>query len=160
MRILLQSRLLPDECVDRLRNELVVWSYPRNLFAWPERGSILGRVSDTTFDIVRYRRFIRNSFKPVASGRFTPSGSGTRIEATIGMSSFIVVFLGVMLLATCAVALATFTNPNDAPFGQGGLLAPLFPLGMLVAGRLMSRDDTEWLQRLLERLLEASPTLD
>ena len=137
-----------------------MWRYPRNLFVWPERGSILGRVSDSGFEIVRYRRFIRNSFKPVASGRFIPSGSGTRIEATIGMSSFIVALLGVMLLATCAVALATFTNPNDAPFGQGGLLAPLIPVVMLLAGRFMSRTDTEWLQRLLERVLEASPTLE
>src|SRR6266581_4459699 len=98
----LTSSLSLEACRDRLRadagslwNPFAAWGHP-----------VRGRVTDRGFWIVKTIHY-RNSFQTEARGRWTPEGSGTRIEVSFGMSRWVAVFMILWVgLFTIAFAIA------------------------------------------------------
>lgn len=89
-KLVFDSPLSQEEAVRRLALEV---AKPRSGWQWREKRTekFEGTVSDESFQISRIIRY-RNSFLPVIQGRFSPFGSGVRIEVTMKLHVIILIF--------------------------------------------------------------------
>ncbi len=156
---LLETRLSPEECYARLAPQVA------SGFAFRTDRPVRGSVSTNGFTLTKTISH-RNSFQAQASGRFMPIPSGTRVEIGFALSPIVAVFIclwlgvvgiifagslitGIVMARTLADSLAAVAF---AAFPAGMLL---FGIGLLAFGRWLTRDEPEFLMRILAETLEA-----
>ena len=152
----LATRLSPDECVRRLRENVDGW--------WKLFGTkrVIGRVSGTRFT-GRLRISYRNSFQTCVRADIHGEAGGTFIVCRFGMYRFVIAFMAVWF----AVATAGFCGVLLVLLHQGGRggdawsgLAVMtvmlgFGAGLVLFCRWLARDEQAILTRFLCDLLQA-----
>jgi len=123
----------PDECVRRMK-ELVAFS----IFGFAVKKPFVGRVSEKSFLITKKVRY-RNSFKPWLRGKLAPLGSGTEIEANIGMHPFAKVFLclwfgAFAVIGSGFVCVSLYQIVGEEDWGVEQAKFLIIPLGMAAFG--------------------------
>src|SRR5262245_27737925 len=115
----LLSNLSPDECCTRLAARTAPWHSREGLLGkWAANDRPqCGTVSRYRFQLIKTPTE-RNSWRPEANGRFTPTANGTRIDMSIGQNLAITVFeifvLGAIFAYLIAAA-ATGRLLSDGP---------------------------------------------
>ncbi len=152
-RVVLVTNLAPEECHDRLKRHLAAWYYMPTQRDLREGGRVLGgRVSSRGFSVYK-KDNTRNSFRPVASGTFTPIPEGTRVEVWVGTPLWARLF---MLWWLAFVAFGAILGilwsaiPSLIPVVMFGI-----GIGLYIYSSASSRDQRPYLLDLLARVLEA-----
>lgn len=158
---LLQTRLTPEECRDRLTP--LVGSSWGGWSTCPLRGSVRADGFSVT-KTINYR----NSFQTEASGRFEANADGTHIRVRLAMSPFVVAFICLwigILGAMCLTYLVTYgglltTGPLaellDLANGVGGLAGMMvLGFGAQAFGRWVARNEADFLMGFLADTLDA-----
>jgi hypothetical protein len=101
----------------------------------------------------RKRIGYRNSFQTVLVARLRPSGGGTHVSVSTGMSGLIVAFLIVWFgfSALLGLALAFSDAPSMAMYALGFIA---FGIALVSVGRYLARDEAEFLTEFLIDSLE------
>src|SRR5262245_22740304 len=115
----LLADLSPDECCARLAARTAPWlSREGVLGKWaPNARPLCGTVSRHRFRLIKTLAY-RNSWRPEANGRLTPTPNGTRIDMSIGQNPVITIFEILVLGAIFAyliAAAATGRLLSDGP---------------------------------------------
>ena len=161
MRVL-RTSLAPESCRERLRARVgSIWN-PFSSWSHPVRG----RVTEKGFWIEKSIHY-RNSFQTVARGRWIPEGNGSRIDVTLGMNRFMVVFILAWLVLVGGIGVMWWfidspaTNPRPEKFPALAAALPLLMLVLGVAlvafGRWLARNEAPELTQFLIRELECLP---
>jgi hypothetical protein len=152
----LATRLSPDECVRRLRENVDSWWM---LFG---KKSVIGRISETRFT-GRVRISYRNSFQTCVRADIHAEAGGTFIVCRFGMSRFVIAFMAVWFggvgAGFCGVLLVLLHQGGhgaDAWSGLGVMTVMLgFGAGLVLFCRWLARDEQAILTRFLCDLLQA-----
>jgi hypothetical protein len=151
----------PGECV-RLLKELVAFS----IFGFAVKKPFVGRVSEKNFLITEKGRY-GNSFKPWLRGKLAPFGSGTEIEANIGMHPFAKVFLflwfgALAVIGSGLVCAGLYQIVGEEDWGVEQAMLLIIPLGMAAfgvalvkIGRHLAGDEPVELKSFLCKTLDA-----
>ncbi len=103
-----------------------------------------GECSETGFRLRPVTGY-QNDFAPVIIGRFESGGYNTRIDVTQRPKAFILVFMTVWFSMVILVGGLLFVIPQSQIEGDGpAWLARVVPLGMLVAGAVMTNGGFWW----------------
>jgi hypothetical protein len=156
--VTLTTRLIPEQCVERLTAHFGAVS--RDETVSPTDFPVKGRVGDGTF---AFRRFVwvRNNEQPEVRGTIRPGGTGSTIDAYVGVAFPVRMFwplTTLLLLAVLGAAAAAF-------LGRVPAISPVVPFWFLLVyaifraiGIGMSLGDEELLVSFLRETLEATET--
>jgi hypothetical protein len=131
----LLTDLSPDECCARLAARTA----PRfSREGWPGKWApnarpLRGTVSRQRFRLIKTLAY-RNSWRPEANGRFTPTADGTRIDMSIGQNWAITVFQILVLGAILAYLIAAAASGRLLSDGPVVLLILGMAVGMHCIG--------------------------
>jgi hypothetical protein len=114
--------------------EIVAFS----IFGFAVKKPFVGRVSRKRFLITKEVRY-RNSFKPWIRGKLAPFGSGTQIEANIGMHPFVKVFLclwfgALTVIGSGLMCASLYQIVGEEDWGVERAMFLIIPLGMAAFG--------------------------
>lgn len=161
-RVVLVTRLLPDECVARLGARVTRRGRgsPRPPF---DRHTVRGTVTSAGFAVKRSGQSL-SLYATEAVGTFGPDAGGTRIRVQLGQSSWLLplelaVIAAWLVLAGVPLLLAVRANAD--PSTASAVRLAVVP-GLLVLlhawGRWLARSDGPALVRFLCETLEAEVT--
>ena len=159
----LVTTLSADECQARLQEQLVTWSFPRNLFLPPVPGPIQGSVTTEGFAITKYTPLMRNTMRPQAWGQFVRESNGTRIALRIGSrpgrAVLMLAWLCLALFLATISVLAALSGRQEPSGAESAVLLPLLlPIGgvfIFVIGRVLAQGEDVFLLAFLRETLEA-----
>jgi len=144
-----------SESVERLKA-----ATRRSVFSALARQEAVGTVKESRVSIQRAIPMVGNSFKPFFRGRFIERNGKVVLAGRFTMHWLVKVFLAVWFGAIKCFTLLTSILMVIDP--QKATLAPLFGLGMIVAGtalvwtgRWFARNDAAWLSDVIHGALSA-----
>lgn len=150
-----ESEKSPPELLERLNRELY-----RDNFSLLKRIKtekiFVGLLKEDGFKAYRRLNY-RNSFLPIAEGKMTPLGRGTKIEITMKMlpfaSLFMTIWLGFALFMLLLSATVLFFAPEQADSKVASIAIPLLMVvggfsGMHMAFKVEIKKTEEALNRL------------
>jgi len=151
-----------EECHRRLKE-----SVDTSFFPYFSLKPVAGRVSKTSISIRKNINYV-NSFQTVLRGSLRPKGSGTEIEAKVGLHPFVKTFMfiwfgglfiigGMIFLVTLS---SLFIKNSSIDIGtiMGILMPPgmaIFGIALLKFGKHLARKESAFLKGFLFNLLDA-----
>jgi hypothetical protein len=152
----LLADLSPDECCARLAARTAPWRSREGVLGkWaPHARPLRGTVSPYRFRLIKTRAY-RDSWRPEANGRLTPTANGTRIDVSIGQNLAITVFEILVLVAILAYFIALAANGRLLSYGPVVLLILGVTVGMHCIGHWGASATQRFLLESVRETLDA-----
>lgn len=152
----------PEVCAKKLRpSPLPLHGLLGRSCAETQAPPVSGSVSHTAISL-RKRLSYQNSFQTFLKARLYPEGDGTRIIGSLGMHSFVKIFLvlwiGSVLALMVAVPFFSQARSSDSP-ALNWIVPPLMLAGaiaMVLFGRYLARHEAAFLKKFVLTQLDAT----
>jgi hypothetical protein len=162
-RFTLHTSLSATECAARLGGQTLGWFQLKGLFG-PGAAPMTGSVDERGFRVRRRTSFPRNSYQPLARGKWQERDDGTDVSVQM-FEDPAVAWLSLMWLAVAMIVAAMFVSTAAAgelssdltPVSVPAmLLLPSLGLTAQMYARWMARHEPERVRAFLVDLLEAT----